>query len=92
MKAVGIKVVDSELAYTLSVANGAEGILRPTLIVDRCTQKSIVISEIKLFGDTVLRWISGDYEGPFLPNYELVDTPDINYGRYLFTYHLLVSS
>ena len=39
------------------------------------TGKSCVISEIKMFGDVVIRWVSGEYSGPMLPNYKSISTP-----------------
>ena len=78
---MGLKVQDSNEAYTASVANGAIGVLAPTLLTDRHSKTTVTISEIQLFGDTVVRFISGDFEGPFLPNYEPVNTPDISYGN-----------
>ena len=80
VRAIGIRVADAVVAFETSVANGAVPVLAPSTIVDRKTGKSAVISEIQLFNDTVLRWISGDFEGPFLPNYEPSNTPDFNYG------------
>lgn len=67
-----IRVKDAEVAYNVSTANGALGVLPPKTLVDRYTKKTAVISEIRLFGDTVIRWLSGDYDGPALPNYEPV--------------------
>eukprot|EP01035_Chromulina_nebulosa_P017023 gene17023-22529_t len=80
VKAVCLVVEDSTEAYNISTINGAIGKLSPTTLIDRKTNEVSVISEIQLFGDTVIRWISGNYSGPYLPNYELVSTPDINYG------------
>lgn len=56
----------------MSTENGAVGVLEPTVIVDKVTNKSACISEIKMYGDVVIRWLSGDYDGPVLPNYESV--------------------
>ena len=80
VRAVGISVDDATDAYNKSIANGAIGVLTPQTLVDKVTGLITVISEIKMFDDTVIRWISGTFTGPFLPNYETVNTPDINYG------------
>lgn len=80
VRAVGLQVKDAAEAFRVSVGNGAEGILPPTELTDRNSKSSSVISEVRLFDDTVFRFISGDFTGPFLPNYEAVNTPDINYG------------
>jgi 4-hydroxyphenylpyruvate dioxygenase len=80
VRAVGITVDDASEAYNVAVANGAHGVLAPTTLHDEKSKTSATISEIKMFGDSVIRWISGDYKGAFLPNYEASNTPDINYG------------
>jgi len=38
----------------------------------------MTISEIKQFGDVIIRWVSGDFEGPCLPNYEAVPVEKSN--------------
>jgi len=70
VKAIGIRVDDAAAAYRTSVANGAMGVLEPQTLVDQATGRSLVISEIKMYGDVVIRWLSGDFEGSALPNYE----------------------
>ncbi len=80
VRAVTIIVDDATVAYNVSTANGAVGILEPTTIIDKTTNESSIVSETKLFGDTVIRWLSGNFKGPFLPNYENVASPDISFG------------
>lgn len=81
VKAVGISVTDAAEAYHLSTSNGAIGVLPPTTLKDAKSGGSMCISEIQMFGDTVIRWISsGDFTGVFLPNYEATTTPDLNFG------------
>lgn len=70
-----IRVGDATEAYNVSTANGAVGVLPPVTMVDRKTGKSMTYSEIKQFNDVVLRWVSGDYTGPVMPNYEPVEVP-----------------
>jgi len=44
-------------------------------------QEKAVISEIKLYGDVIIRWVSLEgFTGPYLPQFAKVDTPDFNYG------------
>lgn len=46
----------------------------PTLRVQTCTY-----AEVKLYGDCVLRFVSGSYEGPFLPGWQAVeDAPHVS--------------
>lgn len=80
VRALGIRVSDAKDAYERCVASGGEGIVPPFTAVDATSGKTLVISEVKSVDDVVLRWVSGDFDGPFLPNVTAVDTPDITYG------------
>jgi 4-hydroxyphenylpyruvate dioxygenase len=80
VRAVGIRVSDAKVAYETSVANGGTGVAAPHTAVDEATGKSLTFSEVKTVDDVVMRYVSGDFTGPFLPNCAVVDTPDINYG------------
>lgn len=80
VKAIGMRVEDAAVAYNTCVANGGIGKLEPQTLVDKATGKTLVISEVKSSDDVVYRWMSGDFDGFFLPNYENVDSPDICYG------------
>lgn len=78
VRALGIKVGDASEAYHVSVKNGAVGVLEPKTLTDKDTGKSLVFSEVKLYGDVVIRWVSGDYDGAFVPGYEAVESgPDV---------------
>jgi 4-hydroxyphenylpyruvate dioxygenase len=79
-RAIGIIVSDARIAHDTAVANGAVSVLPPHDLVDKETGKTMTISEIKLFGDGVLRWMSGDFDGPYLPNYANMDGPKFDYG------------
>ena len=80
VRAIGIQVGDAREAFEKSVENGAVGVCPPTELVDTASGNTMVVSEIKSVDDVVLRFVSGDFEGPFLPNMTPVNTPDINYG------------
>lgn len=64
-RAVGLTVRDAKAAYDASVANGAKGVLEPTF-VPTCsaqvkkgvTSKGCFMSEVELYGDVVLRYVS----------------------------------
>lgn len=78
VRALGIEVGDAKIAYEESVKNGGVGVLAPKTLTDAATGKSIVLSEVKLYGDVVIRWVSGDFDGPFVPGYETVESgPDV---------------
>eukprot|EP00602_Paraphysomonas_sp_CaronLab_P003433 CAMPEP_0185024826 /NCGR_PEP_ID=MMETSP1103-20130426/8021_1 /TAXON_ID=36769 /ORGANISM="Paraphysomonas bandaiensis, Strain Caron Lab Isolate" /LENGTH=400 /DNA_ID=CAMNT_0027557891 /DNA_START=90 /DNA_END=1292 /DNA_ORIENTATION=- len=80
VRAIGIRVANAREAYEKCVEHGARGVVAPVERIDEATGKSMVISEISTVGDVVIRWVSGEFNGPFLPNCATVDTPDINYG------------
>lgn len=80
VRAVGIKVGDAAAAFTAATANGAVPVLAPQTLTDAKTGEVCVLAEVKLFDDTVMRFISGNFSGPHLPNYEAVASPDVCYG------------
>ena len=81
VRAVGIQVADAKAAYDISVEKGAVGVQSPTRLVDDATGQHSIVAEVKLYGDVVLRYISGDFAGSFLPGYEQVeDAPKVSYG------------
>ena len=83
VKAVGVLVSDAEEAYNQAVANGAVGKLKPTLRKPTSADEpegEMMLSEILLYGDVHLRFVSGSYKGAFLPGYQPVEGKDISYG------------
>lgn len=56
----GLVVGDAAEAYKVSVANGAKGVRVPTTLQDNTGQA--VVSEVALYGDVVLRFISGSWQ------------------------------
>ena len=79
-RALAVSVADAKEAYEISTANGAEGVQPPVELVDDKTGTTAVLSEVKLYGDVVLRYVSGNYTGPGLPNYEVMEGPDVSIG------------
>jgi len=60
----GLLVDDAADAYAQCTTNGGVGVLPPTRLAD-CKGGAgggATISEVKLYGDVVLRFVSGDYE------------------------------
>jgi 4-hydroxyphenylpyruvate dioxygenase len=80
VRAIGIRVADAAAAYEACVANGGVGVVPPVTQIDQATGKEMVIAEVKSVDDVVFRWVSGSFDGPFLPNCTPVNSPDINYG------------
>jgi hypothetical protein len=58
----GIRVDDARQAFEVSTANGAEGVLPPTELRDDASKTSAVVSEVRAYGDCVLRFISGTFQ------------------------------
>jgi 4-hydroxyphenylpyruvate dioxygenase len=81
VKAVGIRCADANIAFRISTENGAVPVKEAYTRTDKDTGKTMTISEIKLFDDTIIRWVSGEYSGPGLPNYKNVPVLDaLDYG------------
>jgi 4-hydroxyphenylpyruvate dioxygenase len=86
VKAVGILVGDAEQAYNAAVANGAVGKVSPQTLKpsqEGEPQGEMKLAEVLLYGETSevhLRFISGDYQGHFLPGYAPVESADISFG------------
>jgi len=71
VKAVGLLVEDATQAYAAATAAGGEGVTPPHTLEDASQGGKVVIAEVKLYGEVVLRLIQTDgYSGPFLPKYE----------------------
>lgn len=80
VRSVGVLVDDARHAYEVSVANGAKPVLAPLTMTDNASGKTQIISEVLLYGDVVLRYVSGDFEGPYLANYEPLEGRQVCYG------------
>lgn len=81
VRAVGITVEDAHEAHRLSVENGAVSVLAPHVLTDESNGGKMVMAEVKLYGDVVLRYLSKDgYRGSMLPNYEEVESLPLTYG------------
>jgi 4-hydroxyphenylpyruvate dioxygenase len=81
VRSIAIRVDDAEEAFNVSVKNGALPVQPPTTLLDNETKTSSTVSEVVLYGDVVLRYVSGDYKGPYLPGYVPVpDAPIVDYG------------
>jgi len=68
----GIKVDDARQAFETATANGAEGMLPPMELRDSNGGGVALVSEIRAYGDCVLRFVSGDFQVRILVPYRLV--------------------
>ena len=53
---------DAAEAYRIATAHGGVGVAPPTTRTDAASGTSLTWSEVQLYGDCVLRFVSGDYE------------------------------
>ncbi|KVI09294.1 4-hydroxyphenylpyruvate dioxygenase-like [Cynara cardunculus var. scolymus] len=85
VRSIAIEVEDAEIAFSVSVSHGAKPSTSPITLGNN----DAVLSEVKLYGDVVLRYIS--YKNPnydalssFLPGFEPVEKTstflDLDYG------------
>lgn len=58
----GVLVGDAADAYTKATSNGAMGKLKPIVLRDEATGAEQVVSEVHLYGDVVLRFVSGSFQ------------------------------
>eukprot|EP00004_Rigifila_ramosa_P005276 TRINITY_DN1576_c0_g1_i1.p1 TRINITY_DN1576_c0_g1~~TRINITY_DN1576_c0_g1_i1.p1 ORF type:complete len:433 (+),score=114.15 TRINITY_DN1576_c0_g1_i1:34-1299(+) len=77
-RACGIVVGNAVEAFNVSVANGAVPVTPPTTISDEAG--TLVYAEVKMYADVVLRYVSGNYSGHFLPHYQNTNAPIVSYG------------
>ena len=75
VRAVGLEVDDAGEAFATSVKYGARPALEPCLAGEGAG--AVTVAEVELYGDAVLRFISGPGAGAhgFFPGYEAVEAP-----------------
>ncbi len=62
MAVAGVLVEDAADAHQKATANGAISRLEPAKLKDEETGTEQVVSEVLLYGDVVLRFVSGSYQ------------------------------
>ena len=55
-------VEDAKVAYEAALANGGISVQPPTTLADEVTRTQQVVAEVKLYGDVVMRFVSGDFQ------------------------------
>ena len=71
VKDISFSVDNAENAWKATTHNGAESVLKPTLIEDE--KGEAIISTIKTYGDTTHTFIErNNYKGVFLPGYKVM--------------------
>lgn len=53
---------DAAAAHEAAVRNGAVSVLEPAVLTDSATGTQQTVAEVVLYGDVVLRLISGSYQ------------------------------
>lgn len=86
-RAVGLEVADAREAYEAAVRRGGRGVLEPVELKhvkdDGCVRGRQIISEVELYGDVVLRFVSSHdgFDGDYLCNYVATpEVPEVSYG------------
>ncbi|XP_006357690.1 4-hydroxyphenylpyruvate dioxygenase [Solanum tuberosum] len=78
VRAIALEVENSRLAFSTCVSHGAKPVSEPVILNDE-----VVISEVHLYGDVVLRFVSflkDSNRFVFLPGFELVEGAQLDYG------------
>ncbi|KDD74142.1 hypothetical protein H632_c1538p1, partial [Helicosporidium sp. ATCC 50920] len=81
VRAVGVAVDDAAEAFRIATENGAVAMQSPVVLEDASGAGKLTVSEVKLYGDVALRFVSGDYHGVYMPGYEATpEAPVQNFG------------
>jgi len=76
VRAIAVEVADAAEAFAECVRHGARPVLPPARLAGAEGEGAVTVSEVGLYGDAVLRWVSGDVgRTPFLPGYAAVGPP-----------------
>ncbi len=71
---IAFEVADADRAYEAAIERGAESAMEPHDMTD--AHGTVRRAAIKTYGDTIHSLISkGDYDGPFLPGYDVREVP-----------------
>lgn len=74
VKAIALRVQDAADAWEKTTQRGAESVRNPEVLTDK--EGKVVISGIKLYGDTVHLFVERkDYNGVFMPGYAQWENP-----------------
>jgi 4-hydroxyphenylpyruvate dioxygenase len=80
----GLEVDDAAKAYEQCISHGGQAALAPVRLRSPDGKGSMVVSEVRAYGDVVIRFVSreGGFDGPFLPTYRATPAPPrpLNYG------------
>ncbi len=92
VRAVGIRVTDAAKAFEACVQAGGIAVSSPRVLgaadahegevhALESELKTMTVAEVQLYGDVVLRFVSGEFDGPYLPGYKRVDVErNVGYG------------
>ena len=71
VRAVGVEVADARAAFDAAVAGGARPVAPPAELRDAGGAAAATVAEVELYGDVVLRLVSGPYlaDHAYLPGY-----------------------
>jgi len=62
LRIAGVLVQDAAEAHKQATLHGARSVLEPTTLKDEASSSEQVVSEVELYGDVVLRFVSGSFQ------------------------------
>lgn len=62
LRIAGVLVEDAAEAHKQARSHGARSVLEPTTLKDEASSSEQVVSEVELYGDVVLRFVSGSFQ------------------------------
>lgn len=76
----GLSVDDAATAHKAATANGGVSVMEPQEVSDKASGDTAVLSEVKAYGDVVLRFVSGPYSDAHLPRFIAVEPEGSTFG------------
>ena len=64
----GVLVEDAAEAHRQATSHGARSVLEPQILKDDASSTEQVVAEVELYGDVVLRFVSGTFRVSCPPN------------------------
>ena len=64
----GVLVEDAAEAHRQATSHGAKSALKPKMLKDEASGTEQVVAEVELYGDVVLRFVSGSFQVSCPPN------------------------
>lgn len=76
----GLSVDDAATAHKAATASGGVSVMEPQEVSDKASGDTAVLSEVRAYGDVVLRFVSGSYSDAHLPQFIAVEPEGSTFG------------